>query len=646
MANGMGSLMVGATGLRSSQTALNTTAHNLSNVNTEGYTRQQITFADSTYANVFSKSLNKGKYGLGVDIDAISRIRNEFIDRSYRTESSRLGFYESQANAVYEVEDWFGEMQGVTYQEHITNLYNAVNELTKNPTSTIARSSLIQNATAFIDRSEAIYSGLKDYQVTLNTEVNNMVEKINSLGQKIYNLNKGIVKVEAEGVERANDLRDSRDLALDELSKYIDIDYYETKDGEVIVSAENVPFITKNDIAKMSVREEGTYGLLIPQWEGYQQDVYNFDKQANNANDTDKGKLKGLLIARGVIEVNYTDIPVMPERADYDLTTEQGMAEYNSAMDAYQQKQDYYNKYIEPSAILSAIAGFDKLVNGIVTAMNDVLCPETTMDTTKELTDADGNILKAEKYVYNASTHDVLYDSHGNAVAGKENGDGTYSYEASEKLYVDANQEETENIDSMTYKILDMSKAGYGMDDDETRGVELFKRNGTDRYKQITGADGSTIYVRNNLNVTGFETDYTLGNLIVNPKASQNVGTLPLSTEHGKEDFSKVNELIDTFSNKFASLNPENYAKADFNTFYNDYIGEFATMGSVLTKYVNNQTTMVNGYDNQRLQTSGVSSDEELQKMIKYQHAYNAASRYINVVSDMIEHLVTSLGHA
>ena len=126
-------------------------------------------------------------------------------------------------------------MQGVTYQEHITNLYNAVNELTKNPTSTIARSSLIQNATAFIDRSEAIYSGLKDYQVTLNTEVNNMVEKINSLGQRIYNLNKGIVKVEAAGVGRANDLRDSRDLALDELSKYIDIDYYETKDGEVIV---------------------------------------------------------------------------------------------------------------------------------------------------------------------------------------------------------------------------------------------------------------------------------------------------------------------------------------------------------------------------------------------------------------------------
>ncbi len=646
MANGMASLMVGSSGLRSSQTALNTTAHNLSNVNTQGYTRQQITFTDTTYANVYSSSIIQGKYGLGVDIGAISRVRNDFIDRSYRTENSRLGFYESQANAVYEVEDWFGEMQGVTYQEHLTNLYNAVNELTKNPTSTIARSSLIQNATAFIDRSQAIYSGLKDYQITLNTEVSNMVDKINELGQKIYDLNKGISTVESQGQERANDLRDTRDLALDELSKYIDINYYETEDGQVIISAESVPFVSKTEVAKMDMRQEGQYGLLIPTWPGYEKDVFSFEKASNNMNDNDKGQLKGLLIARGTIDVNYQDVPVMPDRTDYDLTTAEGMAQYNSAMDEYKQKQDYYNKYIEPSAILSAIAGFDKLFNGIVTAMNDVLCPEKTVETTTEMTDDDGNVLQADEYVYKASQNEQLYDRYGNVVKGKDNGDGTYSYASGEKLYTDEEHTQAENIDSMTYRILDKDKAGFGMDVDESMGVELFKRKGTERYIKITGADGTTTYVRNNLNATGYETDYTLGNLVVNPEASQNVGKIPLSTIHGKEDFSKANELIDTFSNKFASLNPESYAKADFNTYYNDYIGEFATMGSVLTKFVNNQTTMVNGYDNQRLQTSGVSSDEELQKMIKYQHAYNAASRYINVVSEMIEHLVTSLGNA
>ena len=98
--------------------------------------------------------------------------------------------------------------------------------------------------------------------------------------------------------------------------------------------------------------------------------------------------------------------------------------------------------------------------------------------------------------------------------------------------------------------------------------------------------------------------------------------------------------------NKFASLNPEVYAKSDFNTYYTNFISEYATMGRVLDNYVGNQETMVNGYDNQRLQLQGVSSDEELEKMIKFQQAYNAASRYINVVSDMLESLIVSLGNA
>ena len=132
----------------------------------------------------------------------------------------------------------------------------------------------------------------------------------------------------------------------------------------------------------------------------------------------------------------------------------------------------------------------------------------------------------------------------------------------------------------------------------------------------------------------------------MNSVTAQNVAKIPLSTYQGKEDFEKANELLDLWSAKFATMNPEQYAKADFNTYYNNFIGEFSTVGQVLNKYVNNQQTMVDGYDDQRLRTEGVASDEELEKMIKYQQAYNAASRYINVVSQMLEHLVTSLGNA
>jgi flagellar hook-associated protein 1 len=646
MANGMAGLFIGTTGLKTAQTALNTTAHNLSNINTSGYTRQQVTFSDTQYVRVnTSDKVSSPDYGLGVAVSEVRRIRDQFIDQAYRNENSRLGFYESQYKAIEEIEDQFGEMQGVTYESYLINLYNSVNELAKNPTSTVARSSLIQNATAFIEKSENVYKGLKDYQTTLNTQVKNMVDSINKLGDKIYTLNKKISKIESTGIEDANDLRDERDAAIDELSKYIDITYYENDSKEVIISAEGIPFVTMGELAKMDTRVvEGT-NLVIPTWPGYERDVYDLSTEASNVDETDKGELKGLLIARGNMVVDYTVVPEAPSSSDYDMSTADGRAAYQEAYNKYSKAQEYYNTYIEPSAILSAMAGFDKLVNGIVEKINNILCPEKSEVRNNPYMAADGTEIQADIYTYDSVSQQVLYDRYGREVTGTDNGDGTYRFSSGEKLYTSAGGTEVP-VDSYTYSMLDMDKTGYGMDDDKTVGTELFSRKGTDRYIKTTDDSGKTIYIRNNLNETDYESLYKLGNLQINPEAAQNVGKIPLSTVQGKEDFDRAKELVDAWDEKFASLNPDTYAKSDFMTFYNNFIGEYATLGKALGNYVSNQTTMVDGYDNQRLQSEGVSSDEELEKMIKYQQAYNAASRYVNVVNQMLEHLVTSLGNA
>lgn len=646
MANGMAGLFIGTTGLKTAQTALNTTAHNLSNINTSGYTRQQVTFSDTQYVRVnTSDKVSSPDYGLGVAVSEVRRIRDQFIDQAYRNENSRLGFYESQYKAIEEIEDQFGEMQGVTYESYLINLYNSVNELAKNPTSTVARSSLIQNATAFIEKSENVYKGLKDYQTTLNTQVKNMVDSINKLGDKIYTLNKKISKIESTGIEDANDLRDERDAAIDELSKYIDITYYENDSKEVIISAEGIPFVTMGELAKMDTRVvEGT-NLVIPTWPGYERDVYDLSTEASNVDETDKGELKGLLIARGNMVVDYTVVPEAPSSSDYDMSTADGRAAYQEAYNKYSKAQEYYNTYIEPSAILSAMAGFDKLVNGIVEKINNILCPEKSEVRNNPYMAADGTEIQADIYTYDSVSQQVLYDRYGRKVTGTDNGDGTYRFSSGEKLYTSAGGTEVP-VDSYTYSMLDMDKTGYGMDDDKTVGTELFSRKGTDRYIKTTDDSGKTIYIRNNLNETDYESLYKLGNLQINPEAAQNVGKIPLSTVQGKEDFDRAKELVDAWDEKFASLNPDTYAKSDFMTFYNNFIGEYATLGKALGNYVSNQTTMVDGYGNQRLQSEGVSSDEELEKMIKYQQAYNAASRYVNVVSEMLEHLVTSLGNA
>lgn len=649
MANGMAGLFIGTTGLKTAQIALNATAHNLSNINTEGYTRQQVTFQDTVYMPVKTNDkVTTPVYGLGVGISEVRRIRDTFIDAAYRSENARLGFYESQYQAVNEIEDLFGEMQGVTYQTYLTDLYNSLNELTKNPTSTVARSSLIQTATAFVDKSEAIYEGLTNYQTTLNTEVRNMVATINDLGKKIFDYNKKITAIEAAGIEHANDLRDERDKAVDELSEYMDLDYYEGPNGEIIINAEGVPFVSLNEVAVMDTQYIQGTSLVEPTWPVYDRVVFSAKAlaTASNATDTDKGKLKGLILARGNMVVDYTYVAERPDASNYDLTSADGIDKYNKDYEAYSEKQEYYNTYIYPSQILSAMASFDYLVHGIVTALNDVLCPEITVETSGEIMDANGNAIQADMYYYNNRSESVLYNRFGAEVEGVKNDDGTYTYESGEKLYNNSNGDGSGALpfDKIEYSFLDMEKTDYGMDSDRTVGVELFSRNNTQRYIKAKDANGEDVYIRNNLNDQKYESYYRLGNISINPKAAQNLALIPLSTKTDKEDLARANELIDTWDVRFGTFNIEEYSKATFNSYYNNFVGKFATWGDILDSYVNNQQNMVTGYDNQRTETMGVSSDEELQKMIKYQHAYNASSRYVNVVSEMLEHLVTSLG--
>lgn len=646
MANGMSSLMVGASGLKTAQAALNTTAHNLSNINTTGYTRQQIGFKDNLYVkyNNLSSPVSS-TYGLGVGVQAIRRIRDEFIDKAYRTENGRLGFYNSQHKAVEEIEDLFGEMQGVTYQECMIGLSDAINELSKEPGSTVKRSALIQSASAFMTRSDAVYKGLKDYQQTLNEQVLNIINSVNDLSEKIHELNKQISKIESTGQESANDLRDQRDAALDELSQYVRISYYEAENGAVMVNAESMPLVTDTAVTKMSYKTLDGTNLYVPTFPAFERDVYP-EEELYSSTTNDQGQLKGLLLARGSVNVDYSDVPVKPDKNDSKYSGANGQAEYEKDYKLYEQKQAYYNKYIEPSAILSAIAGLDKLVNGICTTLNQVLCPTKELTKTSALLDANGKEYIPDYYEYNTTTKSELYDGKGNLIKGIDNGDGTYTYKSLEKLYEDKKAAKVVTPDKYYYSVLDEDKTDYGNDDNHTVGEGIFKRETTEDFVDYTDAQGNKYKLYNNRNQNGQRSDYTLGNIMVNPTVSQDVSKIPMTNAQGKEDISRGQALMDAWNADFASLNPESYAVGNFESFYNNFTSDFATIGDVLSDFVDHQQTMVNGYDNQRQQSEGVSSDEELQKMIKYQQSYNAASRYINVISEMLEHIVTSLGRA
>ena len=138
---------------------------------------------------------------------------------------------------------------------------------------------------------------------------------------------------------------------------------------------------------------------------------------------------------------------------------------------------------------------------------------------------------------------------------------------------------------------------------------------------------------------------YTLGEIEINQEVLEDKSKLPFSQNKGTGDFdiNTAEKLIEAWGSKFSTLSPNTLTRYSFTEYYTAFIGEIANRGDTLDTIAKNQEAMVQDIDNKRLSISGVSSDEELTNLIKFQHAYNAAARYINVVDEMLEHIVTRL---
>lgn len=138
---------------------------------------------------------------------------------------------------------------------------------------------------------------------------------------------------------------------------------------------------------------------------------------------------------------------------------------------------------------------------------------------------------------------------------------------------------------------------------------------------------------------------YSIESLSVNNAVLTDTGKLPLYTANGTVNVPLGEALYAAFSKKGLALNPNATAKSTFQDYYSKLVTDVGNLGYIYKGFADSQASTVSGLDDNRQMVIGVSSDEELSNMIKYQNAYNACSRYINVVSEMLEHIVTSLGN-
>ena len=378
-------LNIAYTGLLASNAALNTTANNIANVQTEGYSRQKV---DQQAANALRVFQTYGCAGAGVETLAIERIRDEFYDGRYWDNNAKVGEYDQKQYYMTQIEAYFDDngknagFKTVFDQLMVTGMQ----ELLKDPNSATAKTQFVGYAGALVEYFNGVAGNLEKLQKDVNQEIKLKIDEMNSLAGEIATLNKQINTIELGG-SKANELRDRRALLIDQLSQIVDVDIRE------------IPIIDSNN----PERETGANRYII--------------KIAGGqilVDDSEYNRLE--CVARETYEkVNQSDIDGL-----YDVYWENGQKFnlYNAAMGGalrglVQMRDGNNGEYFT-----GQITGIDTTADGKQDTVTIQVGREYLQDLNKgNLSDTGGIInLGNQEFYYDSWSYSISYDENGNKV--------------------------------------------------------------------------------------------------------------------------------------------------------------------------------------------------------------------------------------
>ncbi|MBU0984000.1 MAG: flagellar hook-associated protein FlgK [candidate division Zixibacteria bacterium] len=283
-------LEIGKRALLSTQVSMQTIGHNIANVNTPGYTRQRVMMTEA-----LPESSAHGPLGSGVRVDSVRHMRDLFLGRQYREAQKGLGEWTYKQKTMDQIENLFNEPQDGSLGELVDQFFNSWSTLETDPTLAGNRSAVVASANELVHLINQRANSLIQLRDAVDRDIVNTTEEVNRLTTEIAHLNFQIKSSEL-GNFRANDLRDQRDLLIDQLSNTIDVNVMEQSDGTATVSMGSmilVDGVYQLPIGTNAVHdgEKVTHELV---WQGT-------DVGLKNVN----GELAGLLESRDSIIPRY-----------------------------------------------------------------------------------------------------------------------------------------------------------------------------------------------------------------------------------------------------------------------------------------------------------------------------------------------------
>lgn len=611
MASTFFGLNIGASALSTFQIAINTTANNISNVQTEGYTRQTTNIETTAAMRVTAKY---GSCGTGVAATEIVQERDQYYDTKYLENNCKLGYYDQ---CLYYLDQIDGVLEDTDIQKGFTtilsNMFNALDTLKNDPNDESVRNQFINQAQMLCTYFGSVSASLSSIQDDCNQEIKSAVNNINAIGQKISLLNKEINTIEIHG-GHANELRDERAKLLDELSSYVSV---ETKEHEIQNSnGENLGGTNFTVIINGQVLVDGNdYRTLRCQESDYKKNQSDIDGLYNivwedtgmrfaAATEGASGSLKALFSIRDGNAAENMKGSI--SAADTTSITIENLSNTDvNALSIPPEGQFMVNsKYY-------AYTGWSAEVNEDGTLKN------ITFQLAEEIpAEEAAAMVQKQSQLVCGETVDVM---------------GVPYYQQQINEFIRAFTQFFNQIEQ-DGETLDGSKMGSFFVVENKTGSNYtladWKEGQEGDYPTTITSDSDTYY------------QMTASNVTINTKAMNDPGYFAtgVSMTDGTGAYDLIEKLLELQSN--VTFFRGSSASKFLETLLSDITVDTQKTEVFYDNYYNLSTTI----DTMRMSISGVDEDEEALGLIKFQNAYNLASKVISVMSEMYDKLINETG--
>lgn len=615
---------IGKRSLVAHTTGLTTIGHNLSNASVEGYSRQRIQLGsfEPIYVPGLNREATPGQIGQGVTVESVERVHDQILQGRIISQANGRGFWEARDKYLLMVEQVYNEPAETSLRSHMDQFWEAWQDLSLRPEETASRQAVIQRGQTLVGSIHNQYRGLKDIRDMLELEVTATVDSVNGILTDISNLNEQIVKVKAMG-DNPNDLLDRRDLLTKELSSLMEITIDNRDPDEFTITTGGFHLIQGRVVSLLNAEPDPlNEGYSTVNWAANDEEVHLFGGKLASFVKLRDQDLRSEIQNLDMMSINFVDLVNENHKAGYGLNGKTGL--------------DFFNEY----PVVNNVAGnydtngdgaFDSTYLFRINGGNELDGSEQIgLQGTMRLSGPSSDI--DIDYFPTDTVNDIIkrINLSGSEVVARLDRNGHLQLKASPAA-------QNENPDFVIRHIEDDGQflTGY---------AGILIASGPDGAYDFNQADAVTLLRGDGLAYSVAPVPHPSGWLeinktIINDTSSIAAGFGVNGRISNPGDGSAAIEIAALRNNDVMVGRLRN-----FDEYFSSTIANAGLKGEAASRALETENLIMKDLETMRESISGVNIDEELAQMIKFQHGYSAASRFVSEIDKMLDTIINRMG--